>query len=170
MEQSSPASSELLNADIGFHLALGQAGHNAILLNALLLIRNLMQRWIAVHWQGKALLQHNAIFEAIARRDPGSARAASAAQPDLVDTACRAAVPNSIPQTVYEKHSQTGNCFERLVAPLQCDAARGHHERSKRPAIAVNVYRSERYKSFSRPTFCDHRGTAFDVPLLSETF
>ena len=84
MEEASPASKEFLDADIGFHLAIGQAGHNAILLNALLLIRNLMQRWIAGALavpgvQGKALLQHKAIFQALARRDPGSARAAMTA-------------------------------------------------------------------------------------------
>ena len=43
----------------------------------------------------------------------------STAQLDLVDPAWRAAVPNSIPQTVDQKHSQTGNSFERLLAPLQ---------------------------------------------------
>ena len=93
----------------------------------------------------------------------------STAQLHLVDTAWRAAVPNSIPQTVYQKDSQSGNCFERLFAPLQGDVARRHHDRSKRSSIAVNVQRSERYQSFSRPTFCDHRGTAFALPLFSET-
>ena len=84
MEQSGPASKEFLNADIAFHLAIGQAGHNAILLNALLLIRNLMQRWIGGALaipgvQGKALLQHKRIFLALSKRDPGSARAAMGA-------------------------------------------------------------------------------------------
>ena len=81
MEQSGTDSKEFLKADIAFHLAIGQAGHNTILLNALLLIRNLMQRWIggalAVPGvQGKALLQHKHIFLALSKQDPVSARAA----------------------------------------------------------------------------------------------
>jgi GntR family transcriptional repressor for pyruvate dehydrogenase complex len=84
MDQSGLDSKEFLNADIGFHLAIGQAGHNAILLNALLLIRNLMQRWIggalAVPGvQGQALQQHHRIFVALTQRDPQSSRAAMAA-------------------------------------------------------------------------------------------
>ncbi|MEO8130558.1 MAG: FCD domain-containing protein, partial [Bryobacteraceae bacterium] len=84
MEQSGLDSKDFLNSDIGFHLAIGEAGHNAILLNALLLIRNLMQRWIggalAVPGvQGQALQQHHRIFAALNQRDALSARAAMSA-------------------------------------------------------------------------------------------
>lgn len=81
MENSGKDSRTFLQADIGFHIAIGQAAHNAILLNALLLIRNLMQRWIggalAVPGvQDKALDQHKRILLAIAKQDPAKARAA----------------------------------------------------------------------------------------------
>jgi len=78
---------EFLEADIGFHMAIGQASHNAILLKALLLIRNLMQRWIGgalavTGVQEKALLQHKAVFEALAARDAAEARVAMTAHLD----------------------------------------------------------------------------------------
>jgi GntR family transcriptional repressor for pyruvate dehydrogenase complex len=68
-------------ADIGFHLAVAQAAHNQILLNALLLIRNLMQKWIdeALRRPGvaaQALDQHKQILLGIAKRNPERARAA----------------------------------------------------------------------------------------------
>jgi len=46
MEQALAKPEEFLRADIDFHLAIAKAGHNRILLNALLLIRNLMREWI----------------------------------------------------------------------------------------------------------------------------
>jgi GntR family transcriptional repressor for pyruvate dehydrogenase complex len=81
MEQSGSNSTEFLNADIGFHLAIAQAGHSTILLNALLLIRNLMQRWIGGALtvpgvQAAALRQHKEIFAALSNRDREAARAA----------------------------------------------------------------------------------------------
>lgn len=81
MENSGADSRKFLQADIGFHIAIGQAAHNAILLNALLLIRNLMQRWIggalAVPGvQDKALDQHKHILLAIVKQDPAKARSA----------------------------------------------------------------------------------------------
>ena len=63
----------------------------------------------------------------------------SPAQLHLVDAGRRAAVPNSISQTVNQKHSQPGNRFEGLLAPLQCDMARRHHDRGKWPSVAMNV-------------------------------
>ncbi|MBC8165128.1 MAG: FadR family transcriptional regulator [Bryobacteraceae bacterium] len=81
MEESGEDSRTFLQADIGFHIAIGQAAHNAILLNALLLIRNLMQRWVAGALtvpgvQDKALHQHKRIFLALAKRDSAKARSA----------------------------------------------------------------------------------------------
>ena len=68
-------------ADIGFHLAVAQAAHNQILLNALLLIRNLMQKWIDETSRqpgvaAQALDQHKQIFLGVAKRNPERARAA----------------------------------------------------------------------------------------------
>ena len=71
-------------ADINFHLAIGQAAHNRILQNALQLIRNLMHHWIGKALTGEgvpqaALDQHKQIFMAIAKRNAERARAAMSA-------------------------------------------------------------------------------------------
>ena len=68
-------------ADINFHIAIGEATHNRILLNALQLIRNLMQQWIAsaLSLNGvahEAVKQHEQIFSAIVAKDANAARAA----------------------------------------------------------------------------------------------
>jgi GntR family transcriptional repressor for pyruvate dehydrogenase complex len=68
-----------LRADIGFHLAIAEASHNNILKNALLLIRNLLQRWIADTAQdddalANTLEQHQQIFMAIAKKNQMAAR------------------------------------------------------------------------------------------------
>jgi len=78
-------------ADIGFHLAVGQAAHNRILHNALQLIRNLMQQWIGetLTLPGvamEALEQHKQIFLALAKRSPERAKAAMAQH--LTSMAC----------------------------------------------------------------------------------
>jgi len=72
---------QFLRSDIAFHLAVGHASHNSILMNALLLIRNLLQNWIGstLKIQGvaeTALQQHQRIFLAIAKKDPAAARLA----------------------------------------------------------------------------------------------
>lgn len=79
MESSVDQPANFLEADLNFHLAISQAGHNRILLNALHLIRNLMRQWIGrtLRMDGvaeKALEQHRKIFMAIAKRNPESAR------------------------------------------------------------------------------------------------
>lgn len=68
-------------SDVNFHLAIGRAAHNRILLNALQLIRNLMQQWISsvlsIPGSGSAALeQHQRILAAIQAKDKTSARAA----------------------------------------------------------------------------------------------
>jgi len=68
------------DADVGFHLAIAEAAHNRILQNALQLIRNLMQQWIAKSLAkegvaAEALEQHKQIFLAIAKKKPDVARA-----------------------------------------------------------------------------------------------
>ena len=70
-----------LEADLNFHLAIAEAAHNRILLNAVQLIRNLMRQWImqtvqVPHTTAEALAQHHRIFEAISNRDKEAARAA----------------------------------------------------------------------------------------------
>jgi GntR family transcriptional regulator, transcriptional repressor for pyruvate dehydrogenase complex len=81
MEQSKDSPLEFMQADIEFHLAVGQAAHNSILLNALHLIRNLLQDWIKSSLQmggvaTTALEHHQAIFLAIAKKNVPAARAA----------------------------------------------------------------------------------------------
>ncbi len=81
MERSPQAPSELLQADIEFHLAIGEAAHNSILMNALNLIRNLLQEWIGRTLQEpgvytRALEHHKAIFFAVAKKNVPAARAA----------------------------------------------------------------------------------------------
>lgn len=80
METAIADMDEFLRADIDFHLAIGQSAHNSILMNALHLIRNLLQQWIgsALAEEGvaaAALEQHRAIFMAIVKKNPDAARA-----------------------------------------------------------------------------------------------
>jgi GntR family transcriptional repressor for pyruvate dehydrogenase complex len=81
METAHGSAAEFLEADIDFHLAIGQAAHNSILLNALHLIRNLLQKWIGATLkldgvEAKALDHHRAIFLAIAKKNVPAAQAA----------------------------------------------------------------------------------------------
>ncbi len=81
MEDHVSEQSAFQEADIGFHLAIGEAAHNRILSNALQLIRNLMQQWIGetLLREGvaeEALRQHKEIFLALAKRNPERARTA----------------------------------------------------------------------------------------------
>src|SRR5450759_802108 len=69
----------LLDADLKFHLAIAQAGHNRILLNAVQMIRSLMQQWMLVtlHVPGvgnKVFSQHRAILDRIRAKDSSGAR------------------------------------------------------------------------------------------------
>jgi len=70
---------EFVQADVNFHLAIGRAAANSILMNALHLIRNLLQQWIvsAVNVAGvpdKACAQHKRILLAIRNKDGAAAR------------------------------------------------------------------------------------------------
>jgi GntR family transcriptional repressor for pyruvate dehydrogenase complex len=80
MESSIGDVDQFQRSDIAFHLAIAQASHNRILMNALLLIRNLLQNWIgsALRIEGvaqKALNQHQRIFMGIAKKNASAARA-----------------------------------------------------------------------------------------------
>jgi GntR family transcriptional repressor for pyruvate dehydrogenase complex len=79
MENALVKAVEFLQADIDFHLSIGKAAHNSILMNALHLIRNLLMQWIGTALEVKgvaqqALDQHRAIFMAVARKDTSGAR------------------------------------------------------------------------------------------------
>jgi GntR family transcriptional repressor for pyruvate dehydrogenase complex len=70
---------EFVQADVNFHLAISKAAANTILMNALHLIRNLLQQWIvsAVRVAGvadKACSQHKRILLAIRNHDGAAAR------------------------------------------------------------------------------------------------
>jgi GntR family transcriptional regulator, transcriptional repressor for pyruvate dehydrogenase complex len=70
---------EFVQADVDFHLEIARAASNSILMNALQLIRNLLQRWIlsAVAIKGvpeKACAQHRRLLEAIKSGDDAGAR------------------------------------------------------------------------------------------------
>jgi GntR family transcriptional repressor for pyruvate dehydrogenase complex len=80
MENSTGDLNQFQRSDIAFHLAIAQASHNRILMNALLLIRNLLQNWIgsALKIEGvaeTALKQHQRIFMGIAKKNSSAARA-----------------------------------------------------------------------------------------------
>jgi GntR family transcriptional repressor for pyruvate dehydrogenase complex len=84
MEGSLTSASGFLQADVDFHLAIGEASHNRILMNALHLIRNLLQEWIGNTLQvegvaQKALEHHKSIFFAVAKKNGPAARTAMAA-------------------------------------------------------------------------------------------
>ena len=70
---------EFVRADVRFHLAIGQAASNSILMNALHLIRNLLHEWVlrALAVKGvpdKACAQHRRILLAIKGHDRPAAR------------------------------------------------------------------------------------------------
>ena len=81
MRASIAANASILDADMAFHLAVAAAAHNEVLRNAVQLLRNLMRRWIYLKLlipdvPSKVLKRHDAIFQAIRRRDGDAARAA----------------------------------------------------------------------------------------------
>jgi GntR family transcriptional regulator, transcriptional repressor for pyruvate dehydrogenase complex len=70
---------EFVQADVEFHLGIARAASNGILLNALQLIRNLLQRWIlsAVAVKGvpeKACAQHRRLLATVKSGDGAAAR------------------------------------------------------------------------------------------------
>jgi GntR family transcriptional repressor for pyruvate dehydrogenase complex len=79
MEKSRTKPHEFVQADVNFHLAIARAAANDILMNALHLIRNLLQQWIlsAVATKGvpeKACAQHKRVLAAIKTRNSAAAR------------------------------------------------------------------------------------------------
>ena len=83
MADALDAPAAFLQADVAFHLAIAEAAHNRILLNAVHLIRNLMRHWIteALRVEGvaaRAVEQHRTIYKAVSGRDAKKAQAAMA--------------------------------------------------------------------------------------------
>lgn len=81
MENSIDDPMPFANADVEFHIAIGEAAKNNILVNALRLIRNLLHQWVlqslaAPGIPRKASHQHKQIFAAIAARKRDAARKA----------------------------------------------------------------------------------------------
>jgi GntR family transcriptional regulator, transcriptional repressor for pyruvate dehydrogenase complex len=79
MERAKKNPQEFVQADVNFHLAIAQAASSGVLMNALLLIRNLLQQWIlsAVASKGvpeKACAQHKRVLQAIENQDGAAAR------------------------------------------------------------------------------------------------
>lgn len=79
MERAKKNPQEFVQADVNFHLAIAQAASSSILMNALHLIRNLLQQWVltAVVVKGvpeKACTQHKRVLQAIEKRDSAAAR------------------------------------------------------------------------------------------------
>ena len=79
MDKSRKKPQEFVQADVNFHLTIARAASNGILMNALHLIRNLLQQWIlsAVAIKGvpeKACAQHKRLLLAIKSGDSAAAR------------------------------------------------------------------------------------------------
>lgn len=79
MRESVARKESMLEADMAFHLAIAEAAHNEVLLNAVQLLRNLMKQWLVLKLMipqvpANVLEQHEIIFRAIQSRDPEAAR------------------------------------------------------------------------------------------------
>ncbi len=89
MHECAASGASLMEADMGFHLAVSAAAHNQVLANAVQLLRNLTRKWIYLKHlipdvSTSVLAQHQAIFEAIRDRKAEVARATM--QKHLEDT------------------------------------------------------------------------------------
>jgi GntR family transcriptional regulator, transcriptional repressor for pyruvate dehydrogenase complex len=81
MSAAVAARASTLESDMAFHLAVAAAAHNAVLQNAVQLLRNLMRYWLYLklmipHVPGRVLEQHQLIYDAICRHDADAARGA----------------------------------------------------------------------------------------------
>ena len=80
MRDSIARGDSILEADMSFHIAICDAARNEVLRNAVQLLRNLMRQWIYYKLlipdvAPTVLKRHVAIYRAILRRKPSSARA-----------------------------------------------------------------------------------------------
>ena len=79
MEAAKDDANRFVQADVNFHLAIAEAASNKILMNALNLIRNLLQDWVmsALSTRGvadKACKQHRLLLQNIQNHDVAGAR------------------------------------------------------------------------------------------------
>jgi GntR family transcriptional repressor for pyruvate dehydrogenase complex len=79
MERQIAAGESVLESDLAFHQAVGEAAHNEVLANAALLLRNMLKYWIhlklmAPHICKHAFERHKEIYESIRTRDVQAAR------------------------------------------------------------------------------------------------
>ena len=70
----------VVESDMAFHLAIGQASHNEVLANAAQLLRNVLKYWIHMKLMiggvpAQALERHRAIYDAIRSQDVSTSRA-----------------------------------------------------------------------------------------------
>jgi len=69
----------VLEADMRFHLAIAEAAHNQVLLNAVQLLRNVIKPWLLLKHRvqaaaARSLEQHERVYAAIVLREPARAR------------------------------------------------------------------------------------------------
>ena len=81
MRRGSASADVLMDADMKFHMGIAVASHNQLLLNAVQMIRSLMQQWMLVtlHVPGvgvKVFAQHEAIVACVRAGDAAGARSA----------------------------------------------------------------------------------------------
>jgi DNA-binding FadR family transcriptional regulator len=79
MRNAIDADSPILEADMAFHLAVARAAHNEVLRNAVQLLRNLMKKWLLLKLlipdvPTHVLKRHDAIYQAIRKRNAEAAR------------------------------------------------------------------------------------------------
>jgi GntR family transcriptional repressor for pyruvate dehydrogenase complex len=104
MRDSIARGDSILEADMSFHIAISQAAQNDVLRNAVQLLRNLTRQWLyyklLIPNIAPAVLQrHIAIYRAISRRKPSSAR--KEMRRHLEETT------KLVEQVVEERHMQT---------------------------------------------------------------
>jgi GntR family transcriptional regulator, transcriptional repressor for pyruvate dehydrogenase complex len=81
MREAIAADISILDADMGFHLAVATAAHNEVLRNAVQLLRNITRQWLKYKVQmpnvaAAVLKRHETIYRAIASRKPEAAQLA----------------------------------------------------------------------------------------------
>jgi GntR family transcriptional repressor for pyruvate dehydrogenase complex len=79
MESQIAAGEPVVESDLAFHQAVGEAAHNEVMANSALLLRNMLKYWIhlklmAPHICINALARHTEIYEAIRKKDAHAAR------------------------------------------------------------------------------------------------
>lgn len=92
--------SDFVDADVAFHLAIVEAAKNSVLSDILHSVRALLYAWVARTSQDSSsaqtsLEEHEAIYRAIAARDPGAAHAAMQAHMTIASERLRQSLADS---------------------------------------------------------------------------